>query len=126
MNHKMILLYEGRYRMWYLCMPRDDERASYVCYAESADGENWERPELGLVEFAGSKANNIVADRRGLRTGVGVPGPGGAAGDALQGDLEPGLLLPAGPGGAPDRGDEVGDPAAAAGAGRGRVHSGRD
>lgn len=64
MNHKMILLYEGRYRMWYLCMPRDDERASYVCYAESADGENWERPELGLVEFAGSKANNIVADRR--------------------------------------------------------------
>ena len=30
------------------------------CYAESRDGINWVRPELGLVEFDGSKKNNII------------------------------------------------------------------
>eukprot|EP01048_Picozoa_sp_COSAG05_P000848 COSAG05_NODE_26_length_29797_cov_35.911139_11_plen_542_part_00 len=29
-------------------------------YAESTDGVSWAKPELGLVDFAGSKANNIV------------------------------------------------------------------
>ncbi len=32
----------------------------YVCYAESADGIRWERPNLGLFEFEGSTENNIV------------------------------------------------------------------
>ncbi len=31
-----------------------------VCYAESRDGIIWTKPELGLHEFGGSKANNIV------------------------------------------------------------------
>ena len=31
-----------------------------TCYAESKDGIHWKKPELGLVEFNGSKANNIV------------------------------------------------------------------
>ncbi len=31
-----------------------------ACYAESRDGINWIRPELGLVEFEGSKKNNIL------------------------------------------------------------------
>lgn len=31
-----------------------------VCYAESQDGINWTRPSLDLVEFAGSKDNNII------------------------------------------------------------------
>jgi hypothetical protein len=31
-----------------------------VCYATSTDGLAWEKPELGLVEFEGSKANNLV------------------------------------------------------------------
>lgn len=31
-----------------------------VCYAESDDGIVWRKPELGLFEFNGSKANNIV------------------------------------------------------------------
>ena len=30
-----------------------------MCYAESADGVHWTKPELGLVEFNGSKKNNI-------------------------------------------------------------------
>jgi len=33
-----------------------------TCYAESRDGITWTRPELGLVEFQGSKKNNIIWD----------------------------------------------------------------
>jgi len=32
----------------------------FACYAESDDGITWRKPELGLVEFQGSKANNII------------------------------------------------------------------
>jgi len=32
----------------------------YLCYAESDDGIHWRRPELGLFEFKGSTANNIL------------------------------------------------------------------
>ena len=31
-----------------------------TCYAESRDGIHWEKPELGLFEWDGSKANNII------------------------------------------------------------------
>lgn len=31
-----------------------------ACYAVSQDGYNWEKPSLGLVEFQGSKDNNIL------------------------------------------------------------------
>ena len=31
-----------------------------LCYAVSRDGVNWEKPKLGLVEYNGSKENNIV------------------------------------------------------------------
>ena len=31
-----------------------------ICYATSKDGVFWERPNLGLVEYGGSKDNNIV------------------------------------------------------------------
>lgn len=31
-----------------------------LCYAESDDGIHWRKPELGLHEFQGSEANNIV------------------------------------------------------------------
>jgi hypothetical protein len=33
-----------------------------LCTAESDDGITWRRPELGLIEWEGSKANNIVLD----------------------------------------------------------------
>ena len=35
-------------------------REIYACYAESKDGIHWTKPNLGLVEFHGSKQNNIV------------------------------------------------------------------
>ena len=53
------------YRMYY----RGGEQAhkgepaahpSVTCYAESPDGIHWHKPGLQLIEFAGSKRNNIV------------------------------------------------------------------
>lgn len=38
----------------------DAPRRPYLCLARSRDGLKWEKPALGLVEFAGSRANNIV------------------------------------------------------------------
>lgn len=36
-----------------------------ICYAESDDGIVWRKPELGLIAFKGSTANNIVWDKLG-------------------------------------------------------------
>jgi hypothetical protein len=38
--------------------PKDREMG--ICYAVSKDGISWEKPNLGLVEFAGNKKNNLV------------------------------------------------------------------
>ena len=38
----------------------DDVR---ICYAESVDGIRWEKPELGLCEYNGSRKNNILLDK---------------------------------------------------------------
>lgn len=54
------------YRMFYRGGPRDSSAGaaegstSYFCYAESRDGITWVKPKLGLVEFEGSKENNIL------------------------------------------------------------------
>lgn len=47
-----------RYRMWY----RTNFNAPpfYTGYAESTDGVHWTKPNLGLIDFQGSKANNLV------------------------------------------------------------------
>lgn len=37
-----------------------DNREMAICYAISQDGIQWEKPELGLVEYENSKANNIL------------------------------------------------------------------
>ncbi|MBI4578403.1 MAG: hypothetical protein HY718_01780 [Planctomycetes bacterium] len=54
-----ILLHEdGKYRLW--GGGQDAEGKRYACYFESADGRNWQRPNLGLVEFNGSRENNLL------------------------------------------------------------------
>ena len=57
-----------KYRMYYKAWHLDtsggrlktNAHPLYCCYAESTDGVHWIKPNLGLVEFNGSKANNIV------------------------------------------------------------------
>ena len=56
------------YRMYYRGLQVNDGKPAHrevVCYADSRDGVTWIRPELGLVEFDGSKKNNIVWDGLG-------------------------------------------------------------
>ena len=46
--------------MWYLGQGSDEEWFQRVCLARSKDGYNWEKPHLGLVEYRGSRDNNLV------------------------------------------------------------------
>ncbi len=41
---------------------REGVRGFGLCYATSKDGIHWEKPELGLIDFGGSKQNNIVIE----------------------------------------------------------------
>jgi hypothetical protein len=78
----------GRLRLWYQARADAQPGNTHsVAYAESTDGVRWEKPELGVVEFAGSRANNLTDAVIHLpsvgRFDVAEPG---------------GLLPPAGPG----------------------------
>ena len=46
--------------MWYLGQGDDDVWHERVCLAKSRDGYNWDKPDLGLVDYNGSKHNNLV------------------------------------------------------------------
>ncbi|HRE80929.1 MAG TPA: hypothetical protein PLN52_07760 [Opitutaceae bacterium] len=62
---------DGEYRMLYRGLDvRVDGESSYLCLARSRDGIHWEKPELGLIEFDGTRANNIIADAQGRRLGM--------------------------------------------------------
>jgi hypothetical protein len=51
-------------RMYYVGIPyrvRSDNQDTSFCYAESRDGGiTWTKPDLGLVDYQGSKRNNIL------------------------------------------------------------------
>ena len=53
-----VLKDQGRFRMWYSA--RASISQEYIAYAESDDGMHWRKPELGLIDFRGSKANNLL------------------------------------------------------------------
>ena len=66
---------EDELRLWYLARGDVDGEVTpeHVCYAVSTDGLNWEKPELGLVEFNGSKRNNLLPfEARGEPTSCSV------------------------------------------------------
>jgi hypothetical protein len=51
-----------------------EAHAPVLCYAESDDGIHWRKPELGLFEFNGSKANNILLTREAVAQVKGYAG----------------------------------------------------
>ncbi len=51
-----VLSDDGVLRMWYHCFSGGYRN----CYAESKDGLQWNKPNLGLRDFNGSKDNNLV------------------------------------------------------------------
>lgn len=61
--YSTIIEHGGKYKMWYRCFSYSDSvsiPAHSICYAESADGIHWDRPDLNLFEWEGIKENNIV------------------------------------------------------------------
>ena len=50
---------EKIFKMWYGASDFPNARRPW-CYAVSEDGYHWEKPELGIYEFEGSKKNNII------------------------------------------------------------------
>ena len=66
----------GLYRLYYLAWQMDHapeskwkQKGYRICYAESRDGINWTRPDLGIAEFEGSKHNNLLFGTNDLVTG---------------------------------------------------------
>ena len=64
-----VIKVDGQYRMWYLAggdgigegIGRYPAwRPDGICYAVSDDGVRWEKPSLGLVDYHGSRDNNLV------------------------------------------------------------------
>ena len=59
---------DGFYRMYYTAMNRLDEQGNlvnleakaYVAALESTDGIHWFKPDYGVVEYKGSKHNNLI------------------------------------------------------------------
>lgn len=61
---------DDRYRMYYRGSHSgkdngNTEHPEFTCYAESTDGIHWTKPDLGIVEFNGSKQNNIILEGLG-------------------------------------------------------------
>jgi hypothetical protein len=60
----------NKYRMWYIGnygnridsygIKLGGYEGKVICYAESENGYDWVKPDLGLVEYKGSKHNNII------------------------------------------------------------------
>ncbi len=62
-----ILRIGDRFHLWVMTQSVTPS-AQYLCYATSKDGIEWEKPELGLVEYDGSKKNNIIESPFKLRS----------------------------------------------------------
>jgi hypothetical protein len=76
---RMRLYYSG---LWHMQRPLGWPR---IMIAESDDGFHWHKPELGLIDWHGSTANNIVATRHGHMELAGVVrDETGSAGDEFK------------------------------------------
>lgn len=57
--------YRMYYHGWHITPEGGTGNPIVICYAESNDGIGWVKPTLGLVEFEGSKDNNIILAKIG-------------------------------------------------------------
>ncbi|MFZ2279135.1 MAG: hypothetical protein WAW39_15120 [Prosthecobacter sp.] len=59
----LVTLADGRLRAYYrgkAVANKDGSEEELTCVAESADGRQWTKPELGLYEVMGTRKNNVV------------------------------------------------------------------
>lgn len=61
-NYATVIRVGDEWRMWYEAYDQDykSDNDAYYCYATSKNGVTWTKPHLGLVEYKGSKNNNII------------------------------------------------------------------
>jgi hypothetical protein len=52
-TYSTVMYVEGVYHLWY-------PSRGGICYARSQDGITWEKPNLGLTSYKGTRKNNIV------------------------------------------------------------------
>ena len=64
----------GKIMAWGTCTDGKAEKERN-CYLESSDGVNWLRPKLGLVEYDGSKQNNLIPHKPPGRVFIDPNGP---------------------------------------------------
>ena len=60
---------DGLYKMWYSLWGAK-EQSQLLAYATSSDGIKWVKPSLGIVEYKGTRDNNIILQGDALETGV--------------------------------------------------------
>ena len=58
-------VYRMYYHAWQIPTGIEPGGTLSIAYRQSADGITWERPNLGICEFNGSKENNIILDKMG-------------------------------------------------------------
>jgi hypothetical protein len=63
LSYCQVLRIGSAWHLWYNARDHRYRGAAdgFVCYARSADGVRWEKPNLGLVSYDGDRRNNIVA-----------------------------------------------------------------
>jgi len=62
-GYSTVIKDQGRYRLFYRGLPeagKDGSISETSCYAESEDGINWTRPDLGIYTVSGTKKNNVI------------------------------------------------------------------
>ena len=61
---------EGVFKCWYMGIDAEEAGTQQprTGYATSEDGIAWERPDLGICEYKGSRANNLLVDNTPRRT----------------------------------------------------------
>ncbi|NJD02467.1 MAG: hypothetical protein FIA99_07705 [Ruminiclostridium sp.] len=65
LNYLTVIKQGNKFRSWYSVRATKNDHKDFnstlLCYAESDDGLNWIKPNLGIYDFNGSKDNNITA-----------------------------------------------------------------
>ncbi len=99
----IVTLADGRLRAYYrgkAVANKDGSEEELTCCAESADGLAWTKPELGLFEVMGTRANNVVLMKANTATHNFSPFidprpdiPAGERFKALGGTMEGGGLM---------------------------------
>jgi hypothetical protein len=82
-QYATVLHENNKFRMWYGTDDYAYEWNWNLAYAESDDGIHWTKPELGIVEYKGSKKNNLLIPNL---SGSGQYSGGNAVGSLLMHD----------------------------------------